>query len=157
MKKHFILSILVLALTTFWACQDEVVVHRFCAVDCQDWDKAYKARFHIDPFGVESEYNLRAEVRTDRRYLYKDLWLVYETKVSHDSTLVYNDTICMEMIDKNEEMDGDGQNILTYKAAVRCLPLSPTDTVDICIRHIMSHTPLPGVHDVGFQLSPIWK
>ncbi len=156
MNQRFKWVVCLLALALY-SCEEDVV-HRYCAVDSQDWQKAYKARFHIEPLKTKSEYNLRAEVRVDKRFPYKDLWMVVETKISNDSAqIVYNDTVCVDIIKDNGDMNGDGRNILEYKTAVRCLPLTTKDTLDICVRHIQSVTPVPGVHDVGIMLAPIWK
>lgn len=133
------------------ACEEDMV-HRFCAVDSQDWQKSYKARFHLEDLKLRGQYDLSVEARVAKQYLYKDLWLEVETKKNGEVQAL--DTVCLDVVAASGEMDGSGRNILGYKKPVRSLAIVPTDTLDICVRHILTVTPVPGVHDVGILLVP---
>lgn len=145
------LSIILLALATCCSCQENIV-HRYCAVDSQNWHPSYKARFHITDIKEKGNYQMTAEVRLDKHYPYRELWLVVETETSRGAH--YSDTLCMDVVGEAGQLDGEGRNIMTYTAPVRKIPLQETDTVDICIHHCLSNASVPGVHDVGFLLEP---
>jgi len=141
---------------SFAACQENFV-HRYCAVDSQDWQKQYKGKLHIEDIKEKGTYQLKAEVRIDKQYLYKDLWLEIETHIRTEKSLndtCYKDTVCIDIIKQNGEMSGTGRNIMEYKTPVREMSLAPSDTLDICMRHILTTKPVPGVHDIGILLIP---
>lgn len=144
-------TIPVLLAATCFACQENVI-HRFCAVEAQDWQQKYKARFHITDIKQTHVYQLTAEARIDKQYDFQDLWLVVETRNTNGESIA--DTICIETVKENGNLDGTGRNILEYQKDVRTLQLKETDTLDICIKHIMQAHPLVGVHDVGIKLEP---
>ncbi len=123
-----------------------------CAVEGHDWEKSYKAKFHIEGLKQKGMYMLSVESRVDRTYPCKDLWLVVETKNRGE---LLTDTVTMDIVDADGIMKGKGLNILEYALPVRSMSLASTDTLDICVSHIMTHRPLPGVHDVGILLAPM--
>lgn len=144
---------LVFLACTIVACQEDVV-HRYCAVDCLDWQPKYKARFHLTDFAKgKGRYALSVEARLSERYPCKDLWLVVETKRNGEA--LPNDTVRMSVVNSKGEMKGAGKSILGYTQTLHTMQLHSSDTLDVCIRHIMTVHPLPGVHDVGFLLEPV--
>lgn len=150
--RFFKMIIIFLLATLFGACQEEFV-HRSCAVESQGWQHGYKARFQVTDLSGEGKFRLSVEARLDKAYPYKDLWLAVETRFNGD--VLADDTVCLKVVDDRGEMPGTGRNLLEYAQAVRVLEASPMDTIDFCVRHVMSDKTISSVHDVGIKVMPV--
>lgn len=144
-------TLYILLVCSTMACQ-EYTVHRYCAVDSRNWQRKYMGSFCITDIKKKGQYAVSAEVRLDKHYPFQDLWLSVETKKNGEPLSM--DTVCLDVLDVRGELGGVGKSIMEYSVPVRNLPLSPDDTLDVNIRHIMSTGFLPGVHDVGVLVTP---
>ena len=135
------------------ACQEDFsIVHRSCAVESKGWENGVKPAFLVTDLAREGKYALSVEARLGRDYPYKDLWLAVETRMNGE--VLADDTVCLTVVNDRGEMPGTGRNLLEYAKGVRTLEATPMDTLDFCIRHVMSEKSIPGVHDVGIKLVP---
>lgn len=157
MRSKVIQSICTMAIfllaVSLGACQEDfAIVHRSCVVECKGWEDAVKPSFHVVDLAREGRYAFSVEARLGRDYPYKDLWLAVETRMNGE--ILADDTVCLMVVNDKGEMPGTGRNLLEYAKGIRTLEASPMDTLDFCIRHIMSGKTIPGVHDVGIKLVP---
>lgn len=89
----------------------------------------------------------------DRTYPFRELWLVVESKAN--GVILSNDTVCVDAVEKDNELTDNASKIHEYSVEVKSFHLTPNDTLDLCVRHIMTHHHVPGVHDVGIKLEPV--
>lgn len=143
--------IIVLLASAFSACQENII-HLYRAVDSKAWSGKSKATFHITDIKQDGVYRMAVEVRLDRHFQYKDLWLVVGMRNSRGQAS--RDTLQLNVVDAFDELDGKGRNILEYELPYRQLNLQKTDTLDVSIRQIVSAAPIAGIHHVGILLEP---
>lgn len=174
---------LLLTSSVFSACEKTDGVITFRHTPSEGW--LHRQSLHIDvpPVEKEKDYQLKLEVRIDKRYAYRDLWLVidqtYETrkkKPSRAYTTVekrlmevqdlnryvprhqhYTDTVRLTMIDNSisdSYFNGLGRNLITYQIPVRDVHLIRHEQACIRLRHIMDEDTLRNVHDVGISFLP---
>ena len=140
---------MLLPVCLFTACQEDMA-HQFCAIDCNGWSQNAKARFCIAELKGHKTYDLALEARIGKRYPYRDLWVAVDTRL-HGNPYT-SDTLCLDIVSPTGEMDGYGRELLEYQMPVRQFRLDSRDTLEVCVRHIMSAKVIPGVHDIGIRL-----
>ena len=151
-NKHLFLKLkLVLLTVLIWGCQENVV-HQYRSVDSKCWRSKEKVEFCVDTIRKAGVYDCSLEVRLDRQYYYKNLWLVVETQGIR-SGFLRSDTVNLAVVDESGEMVGEGRNLLLYQHALAPFMLAKDDSLHIQIHHIMSADSIAGVHDVGIFLS----
>lgn len=145
------------------SCQMKDGTDCFAPVNAEGWHSKDTVSFNIPTMGHEADYSLRVKVRINRKYEYKDLWVVAEQTYAQEDEpkdgekpfLTLTDTIHILLIDEKGNLSGEGKNLMTFCHPVRNVRLKNNSNGQIRLHHIMDEKCIRGVHDVGVELLPL--
>ena len=141
--------VMVLLLT---ACQDNTVYHRYLHTNRTGWERNDTLRFLIPPVKEAGRYCEELGLRTDGNYPFLSLTLIVEQTKGHTGD-VRRDTVECKLITKQGRVMGAGINHYQYTFPLATIDLEKEDSLRIVIRHDMKRELLPGIMDVGIQMT----
>ena len=150
-NKPFVIVVL-LVLVALCGCQQEVAYHRFRHIYEPGWDKTDTLHFDISPIAKDGNYQLEAELRTDKDFPFQQLTIQVEQTV-YPSKEVFQNQINCNLVSETGKIEGDGISYFQYQFYVRGLSLHQGDSVHISLTHNMKREIMPGISDVGVKLS----
>ena len=142
----------VVLLLLLCGCQQQIAYHQFRHISEPGWDKTDTLHFDIAPLSVDGDYQLHAELRTDKDYPFQQLTIEVLQKV-YPSKETHHDVIVCDLISETGVIEGDGISFFQYQFHVRDLSLQRGDSIHVCISHNMKREIMPGIADVGIRLS----
>ena len=141
--------VMVLLLT---ACQDNTVYHRYLHTNRAGWERNDTLRFLIPPVKEAGRYSQELGLRTDGNYPFMSLTLIVE-QTKGNTAIVRCDTMECKLINKQGHPTGTGINHYQYTFPLATIDLEKEDSLRIVIRHDMKRELLPGIMDVGIQMT----
>ena len=142
----------VVLLLLLCGCQQQIAYHQFRHISEPGWDKTDTLHFDIAPLSVDGDYQLHAELRTDKDYPFQQLTIEVEETV-YPSKKRYHDVIDCSLISEKGVIAGDGISYFQYQFHVRDISLHQGDSIHLSLTHKMKREIMPGVADVGVRLS----
>ena len=100
----------------------------------------------------DGNYEVLAELRTDKNYPFQKLTLMVTEKV-YPSGLIMHDVLDCRLVSKEGVIEGDGISAFQYQFHVRYLNLHKGDSLHICVAHNMKREIMPGIADIGISLT----
>ncbi len=136
---------------------DGTVYHSFKQVDSKAWSPGDTLCFVYEGGGKPGDdavLKLSAQVRYNAGYKYKNLIMRVETLKMADTTLVSVDTLYCRMYDDTGRRLGSTAGSIYQSGSDEVVVNAlPTDTLMLCLSHIMADKSLAGVCDVGIKLT----
>lgn len=131
---------------TLTGCDEHVLYHTYHHMPFQEWDIHDTLVFRTDTIPEDQTYSFNIEIRTNRQYPYKSIWLIAERRFAYPQQ-IRRDTVECVLTDSTNRNKG----IHLYSSEV---PLSPLllpkgQTGEIRLTHFMQRQTLPGISDVG--------
>ncbi len=156
------LSILLIFLVIFQACQNNVVFNQYIPIENTNWHNGQVVAIEIPIQDTVSMYNLYINLRNTKNYKYSNLYLI--ARMSFPDNQQVTDTLEYEMTDAKGKFLGSGfselkENKLFYKEKIRfAKPGKYLFEVKQAMRkrnEVESIDPLEGVSDVGLSMEKV--
>ncbi|SCY36899.1 protein involved in gliding motility GldH [Nonlabens sp. Hel1_33_55] len=158
MKPQHRLTIFILVMFAITGCDDNLVATDNISFDSAAWPANEPVEFMIEPVDTISDYQIYLNMRNNKAYAFKNLWLITQMKFPQGK--IVTDTLEYAMADARGAFLGTGsdvvENKLTYKKGFR---FRESGTYQLTLQQAMrksgSATPLPqleGVLDVGYSI-----
>ena len=141
--------VMVLLLT---ACQDNTVYHRYLHTNRTGWERNDTLRFLIPPVKEAGRYSEELGLRTDGNYPFMSLTLIVD-QTKGNTGAVRCDTVECKLINNQGRPTGTGINHYQYTFPLATIDLEKEEPLRIVIRHDMKRELLPGITDVGIQMT----
>ena len=150
MKKVFY-TLFIIA-TIFASCNNKKVYDKYNHTPLAGWEKNDTLSFDVPRLAHAGSYSSQLGLRINGVYPFMGLTLIVEQQILPSRKIVV-DTIQCELIDKNGTTNGQGINYYQYNYHITHLFLNKGDSLHIAIRHDMKREILPGISDIGYQLT----
>ena len=134
------------------ACTSHTVYHHYEAVSMTGWEKNDTVIFHVPPMTADGTYRRQLGLRVNSDYPFMGLTLIVEQTVMPDM-LVQRDTLSCNIIDNHGHPYGHGVSCYQYQFPLPATPLQQGQSLRITIRHDMRREILPGITDIGVEIS----
>ena len=146
-------SVCIMALAVvFTACTSHTVYHHYETVTMTGWEKNDTVVFLVPPLTADGVYQRQVGLRINSDYPFMGLTLIVEQMVLPDMEL-RSDTLSCDIIDEHGHPYGNGVSRYQYLFPLPAVPLDSGQSLRITIRHDMKREILPGITDVGVELS----
>ena len=150
--------LLLTAVLLIFSCDENVVDTNSSSFEKAAWPRDEKVNFKIEPVDTIHDYNIYVNMRNNKEYAYKNLWLITQMKFPQGK--IVTDTLQYAMADAQGAFLGTGKDVvenkLTYKKEFR---FRESGTYQLTLQQAMRKsgdaTPLQqldGVLDVGYTI-----
>ena len=136
----------------FTACTGHTVYHHYEPVTMTGWEKNDTVVFLVPPITADGVYQRQVGLRINSDYPFMGLTLIVEQMVLPDMEL-RSDTLSCDIIDEHGHPYGNGVSRYQYLFPLPAVPLDSGQSLRITIRHDMRREILPGITDIGVELS----
>lgn len=140
-------------------CEDARVYDHYEDIDIDGWARNDTLKFNIDPQPA-GMYDVRVGIRATSAFPYEDISLIMDCNVYAKkkgkwmSSGTKSDTLRCKLVSQNGSLQGDNgissNQMLFYVMPLR---LRQGDSLSIALHHIMQRELMPGITEVGVQLS----
>jgi gliding motility-associated lipoprotein GldH len=142
------------------ACIGNKVYDHYEHAPLAGWEKNDTLIFGVPKSAITGgDYIVDLGLRINPSYPFTGLTLVVEQTIfrqtdnaSHIIFRQQTDTLSCKLIDERGNARGAGVSHFQYRFNVSEMPLQPTDSLNIRVRHDMKREILPGIAEVGIQL-----
>ena len=134
------------------ACTGNKVYDNYNHTPVAGWEKNDALSFEISRVKTNGLYNAELGLRINNSYPFMGLTLIV-TRTIYPKMRVYTDTLNCHLIDKNGNTNGQGISYYQYDFQVGYMKLEKGDSLHVTVRHDMKREILPGISDIGIQLS----
>ena len=134
------------------ACQNDKVYDTFLHTPLSGWEKNDTLTFNIPQIRKSDVYYSGLTLRINNDFPFKSLTLIVEQTI-WPSHARYTDTLNCNLIGDNGIAKGHGVSYYQYDFPIRNLHLQTGDSLHIQVRHDMKREILPGVSNIGINLS----
>ena len=136
----------------FASCQKRIVYSHYESTPIRGWERNDTLSFYITPMQEAGHYEEVVGLRINGEYPFMGLNLVVKQTVL-PSQETYTDTLECNLVDDTGHTIGKGVNHYQYLIPLNTLKLDRGDSLHVTIHHCMKREILPGISDVGLQLS----
>lgn len=136
------------------ACTGNKVYDKYEHTPIAGWEKNDSLTFDIPRMKAPGTYQAQLGLRINGAYPFMGLTLIVRQTV-YPGQRTRTDTLRCQLIDENGNAYGQGVNFYQYHYLVNALTLRQGDSLHVSVRHDMKREILPGIADVGFQLSKL--
>lgn len=134
------------------ACTPNKVYDHYDHTPIWGWERNDTLVFNVPPVDAAGKYVSRMGMRINGAYPFMGLTVIVEQTVMPSRRTVV-DTITCDLINADGTPRGRGVGYYQYSFPVTVEHLDEGDSLHVTIRHNMRREILPGISDVGFQLS----
>ncbi|MGI6231719.1 MAG: gliding motility lipoprotein GldH [Prevotella sp.] len=150
-----IISALTLGLVfTLTACKGNKVYDHFEHASLSGWEKTDTLRYNVPKINEGGRYCMELGMRLTKAYPYQSLTLIIERKVL-PSRQTKSDTIECKIVSPEGRVLGRGITLNQYHFHVAEFSLKESDSLHVSITHNMKREILPGISDVGIEISKL--
>lgn len=150
-----IFSALTLSLVlTMTACNDNKVYDHYEHTTLSGWEKTDTLTFNVPKINNGGRYCMELGMRLTKAYPYQSLTLIIERKVL-PSSQIKSDTVECRIVSPKGRVLGRGITLNQYHFHVAEFNLKERDSLHVSIIHNMKREILPGISDVGIEISKI--
>lgn len=143
---------MLLMLTMLSSCQKNKVFYHFENTEYGAWDKNNKIEFDIPTLERSGNYAMLVGLRITNAYPFQNLHMIVNTKHMPSGKTTTENIIC-KVTDRNGKILGKGVSLYQYRIPVRKEFFMDGDSVHVSVTHNMKRETLPGIMDVGLELS----
>ena len=158
---HFkpIFLLLPLLLVAFASCTESTSFKDYRDLPAEGWHAKDTLTFQIDTIRRAAPYEVILGIRTSSAhpYPFQQLTIVAEqewTVADKDSVYSQKDTLDITLINELGDAQGNGISNYEYVLPLAQLHLQPGHQGRIRIYHLMRRPTLPGITNVGLEISP---
>jgi len=128
---------------------------KFISTPSSGWDRNDTLTFAIPKMQEDGAYSIDLGLRTNGSYPFMRLTLIVErTTISATQTKsTITDTLDCRLVDKNGNPMGQGVSYYQYDFHLADTKLSAGDSMYIAVRHDMKREILPGLNDIGIEIT----
>ncbi len=134
------------------SCQDHIVYSHYESTSIKGWERNDTLSFDISPIQRTGNYEEAVGLRINGEYPFRSLNLIVKQMVA-PSGKTYTDTLECHLVDELGHAHGNGINHIQYLFPLMTLKLDKDEALHVSIHHCMKREILPGILDVGLQLS----
>lgn len=139
------------------SCTMKTVFSEYTHAQVEGWEKNDDVVFHVPGVKEAGEYQEDLGLRITSGYPFMRLTLVvtsrYYESGQHKPYAEQKDTLRCELLDQRGVTKGQGVGVYQYHLPVTARQLNEGDSLTVSVRHDMKREILPGVCDIGLQLS----
>lgn len=143
---------MLLMLTMLSSCHKDRVFHHFENTENGAWDKNNNVEFCIPTLEQSGNYAMVVGLRLTNAYPFKNLHMIVSTTQMPSGKVIKDDIVC-RVTDKDGRMLGKGVSLYQYRIPVRKQFYMTGDSIHVSISHNMKRETLPGIMDIGLELS----
>lgn len=152
MSRRTLLYILVGMAMMLTSCQEHVVYSHYESTPIKGWERNDTLSFDIPSIQKGGYYEEVLGLRINGEYPFMGLSLVVKQTVL-PSQETRTDTLAYQLVDDMGHAKGKGINHYQYLTPLTTLKLNEGESLHVTIHHCMKREILPGILDVGLQLS----
>lgn len=134
------------------ACTGRKVYDTYAHTPTTGWEKNDTLVFSVPSMTAAGSYDTNLGLRITEGYPFTAVSLIVEQRVL-PSDEVFTDTLNCVLVGKDGNMSGQGVSYHQYIFPVRTLSLADGDSLQISVRHDMKREILPGISDLGIEIS----
>ncbi len=134
------------------ACTGSTVYHRYKNVPVTGWEKNDTVVFEVPAIKTDGIYQRQLGLRVTRDYPFQGLTLIVEQQ-ANALQKTYCDTLNCNIFNKHGNPVGHGVSRYQYLFPLPEVPLDSGQSLRISVRHDMKREILPGITDIGIELS----
>lgn len=136
------------------SCMGGVSFSHFLHTDIAGWEKVDTLSFDVPKVNRGGLYALGLGLRITNKYPFQSLTLIVDRTVL-PSRRRQSDTVACRLVSTGGDVMGKGVSLYQYHFHVKELQLNPGDSLHVVVRHNMKRELLPGVSDVGIDLTRV--
>lgn len=137
------------------SCTGDKVYDRYNHTPIMGWEKVDTLKFEVPKFSQRGRYSTNLGLRIDNHYPFMSLTLIVEQTV-YPGARTHVDTLHCSLVDEKGGMKGQGVGSYQYHFRVSEMNLKANDSLHICVRHDMKREIMPGISDVGIEISRLY-
>lgn len=150
--------LLAVVLTALSACTIDTVYSCYKTADITGWEKNDTVTFDVPAMERPGRYDLQLGMRIDRQFPFRSITLVIDQTIIPASrkhaTRMESDTVRLNFATADGTILGNGSAYFQYEVPLSIHPdILPGDSIHYGIRHNMKRNIIPGVSDIGLQLT----
>lgn len=134
------------------SCHRKTVYDHYVHTPISGWERNDTLFLDVSPIASSGNYAETLGLRINGTYPFMGLTLIIE-QTSFPQYITRKDTLNCQLIDENGTVKGQGVSYYQYTFPLTDLQLHEGDSLHIAIRHDMKREILPGIADIGIQLS----
>lgn len=146
-------------LLAFASCTGNKVYDHYEHTSLSGWDKVDALFFYVPALKDSGRYATNLGLRVNDGYPFQSLTLIIEQTVYHKAlnsnikTQVFTDTLNCSLFDRKGTVKGQGITYYQYHFRISEMDLHQGDSLRISVRHNMKREIMPGIADVGINLT----
>lgn len=147
--RHILSKAFVTVLSLFFTltgCDEHVLYHTYRHMPFQEWDIHDTLVFRTDTIPEDHTYSFNIEIRTNRQYPYKSIWLIAERRFAYPQQ-IWRDTVECALTDSTNR--SKGIHFYSSEVSLPSISLQQGQTGEIRFTHFMQRQTLPGISAVG--------
>lgn len=148
-KSHLFASLLVVALC---ACNEGKVYDHYEHTSLNGWEKVDTLKYNVPHLEESGKYSIDIGLRATKGYPYQSITLIMERTV-FPSKEVHADTVNCKIVSPKGKVLGRGVTLNQYHLHIDETYLQKGDSLHINITHNMKREILPGISDVGIEVT----
>lgn len=148
MRRLFYMSLFLLLAS----CSGGTVYDHYNHTAVSGWDRGEVLSYDVPRLKKASKYTTTLGIRVSEAYPFQSLALIVEQTVLPGKK-TKRDTVNCQIFDPQGHIKGQGINYFQYHFLVSESELKQGDSLHITVRHDMRREIIPGVADIGIQLS----
>ncbi len=134
------------------ACTGSTVYHRYKNVPVTGWEKNDTVVFEVPGMKAAGIYQRQLGLRITGDYPFQGLTLIVEQQ-TNNLLVPQSDTLNCNIFNKHGNPVGHGVSRYQYLFPLPDVPLDSGQALRISVRHDMKREILPGITDIGIELS----
>lgn len=148
MRRLFYMSLFLLLAS----CSGGTVYDHYNHTSVSGWDRGEVLSYEVPRLNKTSKYATMLGLRVSESYPFQSLTLIVEQTVLPEKKMK-RDTVNCQIFDSQGKIKGQGINYFQYHFLVSEADLKQGDSLHITVRHDMRREIIPGIADIGIQLS----
>nr|MBP7472525.1 gliding motility lipoprotein GldH [Prevotella sp.] len=145
--------IFALILVSLSACNKNTLYEKYNHTAIAGWEKNDTLFFDVPRTSVQGTFTDKLGLRINGYYPFTGLTLIVEQTV-YPRDITYTDTISCPLVDPvSGRYKGHGVSYYQYIYDIRNIDLHLGDSLHISVRHDMKREILPGISDIGMEIT----
>ena len=152
MKLKWLCCLCIILVSFVVSCTGNKVYDHYNHTPVTGWEKVDTLKFNVPKLAKGGRYATDLGLRINGRYPFISLSLIVEQMVFPGRHTHVDTLNCSLMSDKGK-IKGQGIGSFQYHFRISEMALKAGDSLHICVRHDMKCEIIPGISDVGIEVS----
>ncbi|MGI6717597.1 MAG: gliding motility lipoprotein GldH [Bacteroidales bacterium] len=151
--KKIIVLLLILSFSIFYSCKNVRVYNEYFKIEDNKWSVNDTIKYNIEIDDISSSYDLLLSVRYGNEYMYRNLYLFFNT-LFPDSTML-TDTVLLILSDPSGKLLGKNKGHLKEAQFIlgNNVSFKERGNYSFDIIHGMRHDTIEGIHEIGITVN----